>query len=304
MAVAKQLLALHQARDDLCAPARTELPTAAVAPLLQLGKAAQLLGGFEPEGRAAVQRAAAILRPFPCDVSGLERWLRAPVDVLPGRSTQFNNQGIALNGAQNKSYVSQQLILQRRTSVRWLPWQGTREWAWAYDRMLSYARKVAEGRWGRYGGVDHIESLQLGEYTAAARGFYDFHTDNGCRHTRERGGLRRWPHDERAARLLSISVQLTEPAEYSGGELQISSRDAPTERGSVVIFPSWALHKVCAQLHPPWQPWQPNAALACATRSGRCRPGYGTRWSAGQLAQTRSRRRSWPTPKPGCARLW
>jgi hypothetical protein len=53
MAAAKQLLAFHQARDDLCAPARTELPTAAVAPLLQLGKAAQLLEGFEPEGRAA-----------------------------------------------------------------------------------------------------------------------------------------------------------------------------------------------------------------------------------------------------------
>ena len=85
MAAAKQLLAFHQARDDLCAPARTELPTAAVAPLLQLGKAAQLLGVFEPEGRAAVQRAAAILRPFPCDVSGLERWLRAPVDDDAGR---------------------------------------------------------------------------------------------------------------------------------------------------------------------------------------------------------------------------
>lgn len=49
-------------------------------------------------------------------------------------------------------------------------------------------------------------------------------------------------------RKLSITVQLSDPAEYSGGELELRDGSAvavaPQARGTVVAFPGWALHRV------------------------------------------------------------
>ena len=49
-------------------------------------------------------------------------------------------------------------------------------------------------------------------------------------------------------RKLSLVVQLSDPADYQGGELQVLSAEEPTTfskaRGTVVVFPSYVLHRV------------------------------------------------------------
>jgi PKHD-type hydroxylase len=49
-------------------------------------------------------------------------------------------------------------------------------------------------------------------------------------------------------RKLSITVQLSDPSEYEGGELQFMINQhiitAPKEKGTAIIFPSFALHRV------------------------------------------------------------
>ncbi|MCK6649860.1 MAG: 2OG-Fe(II) oxygenase, partial [Bacteroidia bacterium] len=49
-------------------------------------------------------------------------------------------------------------------------------------------------------------------------------------------------------RKLSISVQLSDAVEYEGGELQFMINQnivtAPKEKGTAIIFPSFALHRV------------------------------------------------------------
>jgi len=51
-----------------------------------------------------------------------------------------------------------------------------------------------------------------------------------------------------ATRKLSITVQLSDPADYSGGELELNLAGdpliAPKERGSVILFPSFCMHRV------------------------------------------------------------
>ena len=54
--------------------------------------------------------------------------------------------------------------------------------------------------------------------------------------------------DAFALRKISISVLLNDPAEYEGGDLEISTgttnRLAARNKGAVILFPSYALHRV------------------------------------------------------------
>jgi PKHD-type hydroxylase len=78
------------------------------------------------------------------------------------------------------------------------------------------------------------EPVQYTVYEAPTVG-YDWHYDL----VDEPNGLQR---------KLSLTIQLSDPKEYAGGDLEL--RDgarvvtAPRERGTLVAFPSWALHRV------------------------------------------------------------
>ena len=48
-----------------------------VGPLLQLARSLAILGRFKGEGSDAVARSILLLRPFGCDVAGLEAWVDA-----------------------------------------------------------------------------------------------------------------------------------------------------------------------------------------------------------------------------------
>ena len=76
------------------------------------------------------------------------------------------------------------------------------------------------------------ETLQLTNYDQSENGMYGWHQDYG-------GGI---------SRKLSMAVQLTDPAEYEGGNLQVMTAANPQnirkQRGLIAIFPSYVLHQV------------------------------------------------------------
>ncbi len=76
------------------------------------------------------------------------------------------------------------------------------------------------------------ESIQIAEYGKGD--FFDWHADFGNGST--------------SNRKLSLSVQLSDPEEYKGGNLQFMAHkkgvDAPRTKGTVIIFPSFVLHQV------------------------------------------------------------
>lgn len=75
------------------------------------------------------------------------------------------------------------------------------------------------------------------QYTSYSAGhFYDWHSDNSI-------------HDEGTTRKLSFSLQLSDPEDYSGGELQFMGKGnttyfAPKTRGTMIVFDSRVLHRV------------------------------------------------------------
>lgn len=118
----------------------------------------------------------------------------------------------------------------RQTDIHWI--SETEETAWIYERL---ARLVAQGNREAFGfalsGFD--EDAQVGRYQNG--GFYDWHIDRGGR------GAGR-------TRKLTVSVQLSSPELYQGGELELNpdGRTITAEKtiGTAVLFPAYMLHRV------------------------------------------------------------
>lgn len=73
--------------------------------------------------------------------------------------------------------------------------------------------------------------IQYAEYDESS--FYNWHMDCGL---------------EEPTRKLSVSIQLSDPSEYEGGDVECLIMDDPfkfpKEKGTVIIFPSFMLHRV------------------------------------------------------------
>jgi len=106
------------------------------------------------------------------------------------------------------------------------------EHKWLYERVWAAAQQC--NRLFFNVEISTVEpNLQLGRYDSSDRGFYDWHTDfSGFRPLRK----------------ISISVQLSRPEDYDGGDLELlfASRPAQLEkaRGTFIAFPSFVLHRV------------------------------------------------------------
>jgi PKHD-type hydroxylase len=78
------------------------------------------------------------------------------------------------------------------------------------------------------------EALQLTNYNQAENGMYGWHQDYG-------GKLS-------PSRKLSLVLQLSDPAQYEGGNLQVMTSGEPTnvrkQRGLIAAFPAYTLHQV------------------------------------------------------------
>lgn len=122
----------------------------------------------------------------------------------------------------------------RSSKIRWIPQDN--DWWWLYERLSNQIQEANNALWKF--DLHHIpEQIQFTEYYATEKGHYTWHQDIGP------GILSR--------RKISITVQLSDPSEYEGGELQMWSGGHETNvttaykgAGSTFIFPSYMMHRV------------------------------------------------------------
>jgi PKHD-type hydroxylase len=78
------------------------------------------------------------------------------------------------------------------------------------------------------------ENTQIGRYKSSDKGHYDWHMDAGA-------------PKEGVQRKLSISILLSNPSDFEGGELQFKNMEDHkllTKQGSIIVFPSFIEHRV------------------------------------------------------------
>ena len=128
-----------------------------------------------------------------------------------------------VSGKIDKSY--------RRSKIKWI--EDNELTHHIYTRFTNLMKTANKEMWGFH--ITSLEdNLQYTEYNAEEQGHYDWHMDFGGYSS--------------STRKLSMVVQLTDPLEYEGGQLQFminrSVLDAPKEKGTVIFFPSYITHRV------------------------------------------------------------
>ena len=119
----------------------------------------------------------------------------------------------------------------RRSHVSWL--QKSQDTAWVFEKLAHIASSL-NAQYYRFDLTGFGEALQLTNYDQSEHGMYGWHQDYG-------GKLS-------PSRKLSLVLQLTDPSQYEGGNLQVLTSGQPQnvrkERGLVAAFPSYVLHQV------------------------------------------------------------
>lgn len=122
----------------------------------------------------------------------------------------------------------------RITKVAWL--ERTPETEKFYDRLEEIILSL-NSQFFQYD-LSAMVPLQHVVYEAADQGHLEWHIDY-ARESAQKGA---------EFRKLSLSIQLSEPSEYEGGELQARVRGkldvAPKTFGTVIAFSSFTLHRV------------------------------------------------------------
>lgn len=120
----------------------------------------------------------------------------------------------------------------RITDISWL--ERNAETQWLFTRLEQIVQQVNSQYYKYEIYRDLRERLQYTVYESSRGGHYNWHVDHGALA----------PHP----RKLSISVQLSEPSDYQGCDLELNFGDdivpAPRARGTVVTFSSYVLHRV------------------------------------------------------------
>lgn len=121
----------------------------------------------------------------------------------------------------------------RRSVVRWIP-SHQPKWfplVQTLERLFAMSNAAA---WSF--DLTTFRDVQFTEYSATECGHYDWHEDLS------------WMAQKANQRKLSLVVQLTNPAEYKGGILELDhdqpSDNAHMSQGTVLIFPSFLRHRV------------------------------------------------------------
>ena len=117
----------------------------------------------------------------------------------------------------------------RKSTIGWLPVHEKTNWI--FQRITAAVTNINNDFY-KYD-LTHIENIQFTVYKEDSN-FYGQHIDA--------------MYETNASRKLSVSVQLTDPTEYDGGEFALyTGKDPailPKQRGTALFFPSWSLHEV------------------------------------------------------------
>lgn len=119
----------------------------------------------------------------------------------------------------------------RRSNVSWI--SNDPDTKWIFERLAHVASSL-NSQFYRFDLTGFGEALQLTNYDQSEHGMYGWHQDYGGNRS--------------VSRKLSLVLQLTDPSQYEGGNLQIMTGLEPVnarkQRGLIVAFPSYVLHQV------------------------------------------------------------
>lgn len=125
----------------------------------------------------------------------------------------------------------------RRSNVRWLR-RDDPSLYWLFARVERLALQANANGFGfeLSGQSGGFHEVQFTEYDARDQAHYDWHNDNS------------WNIDRPFDRKMSMVLQLTRPAAYEGGHLELHNDPLPagvfTQQGDVIFFPSFNRHRV------------------------------------------------------------
>lgn len=118
----------------------------------------------------------------------------------------------------------------RKSDVKWLIHDEKTDWV--YNRLSNIVMMANKDVWN-FEIPSILDSIQYTQYYENG-GHYNWHTDTGP-----------YPYNTRK---ISITVQLSDPDEYEGGELELmlgnKASIMPKEKGCSILFPSYILHRV------------------------------------------------------------
>lgn len=119
----------------------------------------------------------------------------------------------------------------RRSKISWL--NKNQDTAWVFERLSDVVSSL-NAQYFRLDLTGFGEAIQLTNYDQSDHGMYGWHQDYGVKNA--------------ASRKLSLVLQLTDPARYEGGNLQIMTGGEPQtirkQRGLIAAFPSYQVHQV------------------------------------------------------------
>jgi PKHD-type hydroxylase len=139
------------------------------------------------------------------------------------------NRGVTQTQDENEAFKEDSY---RKSNIKWVPFDDQHKWI--YDKLGEMAME-ANNNMFHFDLFSMPEQIQYTEYYDYEQGHYDWHMDIG--------------YNELSQRKISITVQLSGPDEYDGGDLQLWPGgtypiNAPRGKGNVVIFPSFMMHRV------------------------------------------------------------
>ena len=117
----------------------------------------------------------------------------------------------------------------RKSRIKWIH-HDDKSW-WVYDKLVKHIEE-ANKTWG-FAINSIIDAIQYTEYYEGG-GHYDWHMDVG-----------NYPMNNRK---ISVTIQLSSPDEYEGGDLEFwvgrTPDKAPREHLLAILFPSYLMHRV------------------------------------------------------------
>ncbi len=120
----------------------------------------------------------------------------------------------------------------RRADIAWI--DDIPEAGWVMDRLIGLVAQANREAFD-FALEEFAESPQVARYGAEAEGHFGWHSDIGDGPVARR-------------RKLTLVVQLSDPADYAGGVLELmpdaNILPADRQRGAATIFPSFVLHRV------------------------------------------------------------
>lgn len=120
----------------------------------------------------------------------------------------------------------------RKSEISWVKLNN--ETGWLYERM-AWITKQLNAQFFEFDLYGFVEDFQYTTYYPNGS-HYTWHMDKGYAPKAE------------SPRKLSLVLQLTDPSEYEGGDLELFLKPVPTvvkkEKGLVTAFPSWIMHRV------------------------------------------------------------